>query len=119
MPDAYITLTQRMLSKSEINANKTVQQFLLEDFGMEYTDKFFENRNKLTVIGEYIDGEEVNVNFFRRSGRGDKMISIQKLGQYADAGDKVRLLSDSESDGDGTRIYIQVHRQIEAEADAA
>ena len=52
MPDAYITLTQRMLSKSEINANKTVQQFLLEDFGMEYTDKFFENRNKLTVIGE-------------------------------------------------------------------
>ena len=119
MPDAYITLTQRMLSKSEINANKTVQQFLLEDFGMDYTDKFFENRNKLTVIGEYIDGEEVNVNFFRRSGRGDKMISIQKLGQYADAGDKVRLLSNSESDGDGTRIFIQVHRPIEAEADAA
>ena len=49
MPDAYITLTQRMLSKSEINANKTVQQFLLEDFGMEYTDKFFENRNKLNT----------------------------------------------------------------------
>ena len=47
------------------------------------------------------------------------MISIQKLGQYADAGDEVRLLSDSESDGDGTRIFIQVHRPIETETDAA
>jgi hypothetical protein len=111
--DAKIKLTQRMLEKSEINANKTVKQFLLDDFGMEYTDPFFKVGNKLTVFGEYIDGEEVHVNFFRRSGRGDTMLSIQKLKQYADAGDEVRLSSDSESDGDGTRIFIQVHRPTE------
>ena len=110
--DAKIKLTERMLNKSEINANKTVKQFMWDDFGMKYTDPFFEQGNKLTVIGEYIDGEEADINFFRRSGRGDTMLSIQKLKQYADAGDEVRLSSDSESDGDGTRIFIQVHRPI-------
>ena len=89
--DAKIKLTERMLNKSEINANKTVKQFMWDDFGMKYTDPFFEVGNKLTVIGEYIDGEEADINFFRRSGRGDTMLSIQKLKQYADAGDEVRL----------------------------
>ena len=113
---AKIKLTQRMLNKTEINANKTVAQFLYEDFGMEYTDPFFKIGCKFTVIGEYIDGEEVKINFFSRSGRGDRMISIQKLKKYADAGDIVSLYSDSESDGDGTRIFIQVYRPIEEEA---
>ena len=114
--EATIKLTKRMLDKSEINANKTVQQFLSDDFGLEYTDPFFTEGSKLTVFGEYIDGEEVHVNFFRRSGRGDKMLSIQKLKQYADVGDEVNLSSDSESDGDGTHIYIQVNRSTKADA---
>ena len=112
---AKIKLTQRMLNKTEINANKTVAQFLYEDFGMEYTDPFFNIGCKLTVYGEYIDGEEVNINFYR-SKRGDKRISIQKLKKYADAGDIVSLYSDSESDGDGTRIFIQVYRPVEEDA---
>jgi hypothetical protein len=115
---ANIKLTQRMLNKSEINANKTVKQFLWDDFGMKYTDPFFEQGNKLTVIGEYIDGEEADINFFRRSGRGDTMLSIQKLKQYADAGNEIRLISDSESDGDGTRIFISVY-STGSETDAA
>ena len=109
-----------MLDKSIIDANKTVQSFLLEDFGMDYTDKFFTEvvfnaekdkweRNKFTVTGEYIDGEEANITFYRSGKRGDKRISIQKLRQYADAGNEVRLISDSESDGDGTRIFISVY----------
>ena len=105
-----------MLNKTEINANKTVAQFLYEDFGMEYTDPFFKIGCKFTVMGEYIDGEEVKINFFSRSGRGDRMISIQKLKKYADAGDIVSLYSDSESDGDGTRIFIQVYRPVEEDA---
>ena len=91
-----------MLSKTEINANKTVIAFLKEELGLDYNDKFFENRNKFTITGQYSDGEKVNVNFFRRSGRGDKMISIQKLKQYAKAGDKIRLSFNDEE----TRIYI-------------
>lgn len=120
MTDARIKLTNTMLDKSIIDANKTVQSFLLEDFGMDYTDKFFTEvvfnaekdkweRNKFTVMGEYIDGEEANITFYRSGKRGDKRISIQKLKQYADAGNQVRLISDSESDGDGTRIFISVY----------
>jgi len=120
MTDARIKLTNTMLDKSIIDANKTVQSFLLEDFGMDYTDKFFTEayfnaekdkweRNKFTVMGEYIDGEEAKITFYRSGKRGDRRISIQKLRQYADAGNEVRLISDSESDGDGTRIYISVY----------
>lgn len=120
MTDARIKLTNTMLDKSIIDANKTVQSFLLEDFGMDYTDKFFTEvvfnaekdkweRNKFTVMGEYIDGEEANITFYRSGKRGDKRISIQKLRQYADAGNEVRLISDSENDGDGTRIFISVY----------
>ena len=120
MTDARIKLTNPKLDKSIIDANKTVQSFLLEDFGMDYTDKFFTEvvfnaekdkweRNKFTVTGEYIDGEEANITFYRSGKRGDKRISIQKLKQYADDGNQVRLISDSESDGDGTRIFISVY----------
>ena len=120
MTDVRIKLTNTMLNKSIIDANKTVQSFLLEDFGMDYNEKFFTNqyfnaeknkweRNKYIVVGEYIDGEEANIIFYRSGKRGDKRISIQKLKQYADAGNEVRLISDSESDGDGTRIYISVY----------
>lgn len=111
MTEAIIKLTQRMLNKSEINANTTVKKFLADDFGMEYTDNFF-NEAKLSVEGEYADGTVAKVNFFRRSGRGDKMISIQSLKHYADAGDMVILRSNSESDGDGTEIYISVFRPV-------
>ena len=38
---ANIKLTKTMLDKSIIDANKTVQSFLYEDFGMDYSDKFF------------------------------------------------------------------------------
>jgi len=45
--EAKIKLTQRMLSKSEINANKTVRQFLLDEFDMDYTDQFSVKTNSL------------------------------------------------------------------------
>ena len=117
---AKIKLTKTMLDKSIIDANKTVQTFLYEDFGLDYTDKFFTEqyynyetdkleRNRFYVMGEYIDGEEAKITFYRSAKRGDRRISIQKLKQYADAGNEVRLISDSESDGDGTRIFISVY----------
>lgn len=129
MTDARIKLTNTMLDKSIIDANKTVQSFLLEDFGMDYSDKFFTEqfynsekdrfeRKKFTVKGEYIDGTEADITFYRSGKRGDRRISIQKLRQYADAGNEVRLISDSESDGDGTRIFISVYTSgEEASAD--
>ena len=127
--EAKIKLTKTMLDKSIIDANKSVREFLDNDFGMSYDDPFFTQewydieaertmRNAFFVVGEYIDGTEANIKFYRSAKRGDKRISIQKLKQYADAGDIVRLSSDAESLHDGLRIFIQVHRPLE-EDDAA
>ena len=124
---AKIKLTKTMLDKSIIDANKTVQKFLDEDFGMSYDEAFFTDtyfntekdkfeRNRYVVEAEYIDGTEARVTFYRSEKRGDKRISIQKLKKYADAGDIVSLYSDSESYGDGTRIFIQVYRPVEEDA---
>ena len=113
--EAKIKLTKTMLDKSIIDANKTVQQFLDHDFEMSYDDPFFVERGKLAITGEYANGERVNVRFYRTGKRGDKRISIQKLKQYAEAGDEVILTSDAESLHDGYRIHINIVRQ---EADA-
>ena len=109
--EAKIKLTKTMLDKSIIDANKTVQQFLTDDFEMSYDDPFFVERGKLAITGEYADGERVNVRFYRTGKRGDKRISIQKLKQYAKAGDEVILTSDAESLHDAYRIYINIVRQ--------
>ena len=124
--EAKIKLTKTMLDKSIIDANKSVREFLDSDFGMNYDDKFFTAewydtdkertvRNAFFVVGEYADGTEANVKFYRSAKRGDKRISIQKLKQYAEAGDEVILTSDAESLHDGYRIQINIVRQ---EADA-
>lgn len=123
--EAKIKLTKTMLDKSIIDANKSVQQFLDHDFGMNYDDPFFTNewydldaertmRNAFLVIGEYADGTEANIKFYRSAKRGDKRISIQKLKQYAEAGDEVILTSDAESLHDGIRIHINIVRQTDA-----
>ena len=126
MVEAKIKLTKTMLDKSIIDANKTVCEFLDHDFGMNYNDRFFTEewydterertmRNAFLVVGEYADGTEGDVKFYRSAKRGDKRISIQKLKQYAEAGDEVILTSDAESLHDGYRIHINIVRQ---EADA-
>lgn len=123
--EAKIKLTKTMLNKSIIDANKTVQQFLDHDFGMNYNDRFFTEewydtekertvRNAFLVVGEYADGTEGDVKFYRSAKRGDKRISIQKLKQYAEAGDEVILTSDAESLHDGYRIHINIVRQADA-----
>ena len=122
MVEAKIKLTKTMLNKSIIDANKTVCEFLDHDFGMNYNDRFFTEewydtekertvRNAFLVVGEYADGTEGDIKFYRSAKRGDKRISIQKLKQYAEAGDEVILTSDAESLHDGYRIHINIVRQ--------
>ena len=123
--EAKIKLTKTMLNKSIIDANKTVCDFLDHDFGMNYNDRFFTEewydtekertvRNAFLVVGEYADGTEGDVKFYRSAKRGDKRISIQKLKQYAEAGDEVILTSDAESLHDAYRIHINIVRQTDA-----
>ncbi len=123
--DATILITKTMLDKSIIDANISVRNFLEHDFGMNYDDKFFTAewydiekertmRNAFFVVGEYADGAEAYVKFYRSAKRGDRRISIQKLKQYAEVGDKVILTSDAESLHDGYRIHINIVREADA-----
>ena len=125
MVEAKIKLTKTMLDKSIIDANKTVCEFLDHDFGMNYNGRFFTEewydtekertmRNAFLVVGEYADGTEGDIKFYRSAKRGDKRISIQKLKQYAEVGDEVILTSDAESLHDGYRIHINIVRQTDA-----
>ncbi len=123
--EAKIKLTKTMLDKSIIDANKTVQQFLTDDFEMSYDDPYFTQqwynekanrfeRGRLTITGEYADGERVDVRFYRSGTRADKRISIQKLKQYAEAGDEV-ILTSNVKDAEGEYlIYINIVRQTDA-----
>ena len=117
--EATIKLTKTMLDKSIIDANKTVQQFIVDDFEMSYDDPYFVQqwynektqryeRGKLTVTGEYADGERVDVRFYRSGKRADKRISIQKLKQYAEAGDEVILTSNAKENEGEYLIYINI-----------
>lgn len=123
--EAKIKLTKTMIDKSIIDANKTVQQFLTDDFEMSYDDPYFiqqwynektqrYERGKLIVTGEYADGERVDVRFYRSGKRADKRISIQKLKQYAEAGDEVILTSNVEDAEGEYLIYINIVRQTDA-----
>ena len=125
--EAKIKLTKTMLDKSIIDANKTVCEFLDHDFGMNYNDRFFTEewydtekertvRNAFSVIGMYADGTEGDVKFYRSAKRGDKRISIQKLKQYAEAGDTVILTSNEWEDGGEDLIYINIIRQAATDA---
>ena len=125
MMEAKIKLTKTMLEKCIIDANKSVREFLDHDFGMSYDDPFFTKewydtdaehtvRNAFFVVGEYADGTEADVKFYRSAKRGDKRISIQKLKQFAEVGDEVILTSDAESLHDGIRIHINIVRQTDA-----
>ena len=127
MMEAKIKLTKTMLDKSIIDANKTVQQFLTDDFEMSYDDPYFTQqwynekagrfeRGKLTVTGEYADGERVDVRFYRSGKRADKRISIQKLKQYAEAGDTIVLTSNVGDRGSDAEylIHINIVRQTDA-----
>ena len=125
MVEAKIKLTKTMLDKSIIDANKTVCEFLDHDFGMNYNDRFFTEewydtekertmRNAFVVVGEYADGTEGDIKFYRSAKLGDKRISIQRLKQYAEVGDEVILTSDAESLHDAYRIHINIVREADA-----
>ena len=128
--EAKINITKTMLDKSIIDANKSVREFLTDDFGMNYDDPFFTiehvnpdtgktERSAFSVVGEYADGTEANVKFYRSAKRGDKRISIQKLKQYAEIGDEVILTSNVESVEDGISYYYRIHINIVRQTDAA
>jgi hypothetical protein len=85
---ATINITDTMLNKSIIDANKSVCE-LAKQFSFDYSEE--ESGAKHLVSGKYPDGTEAKVTFYKAKTRGDKRISITKLKHQAEAGDVVTL----------------------------
>jgi len=85
---AKINITETMLNKSIIDANKSVCE-LAKKFDFDYSEA--ECGTKHLVSGKYPDGTEAKVTFYKAKTRGDKRISITKLKHQTQAGDVVTL----------------------------
>jgi hypothetical protein len=85
---ATIQLTETMLSKSIIDANKTVCDFAQQfDFNYNKADA----GERFELVGKYKDNTKCKVSFYKAKGRGDKRISITSLKKFAKAGDTITL----------------------------
>ena len=85
---AIIRLTNTMLNKSIIDANKTVCDFA-ESFDFKYSDA--DAGDRFELVGRYKDNTKCKVSFYKAKGRGDKRISITGLKKFAEVGDTVTL----------------------------
>ena len=87
--EAKIKLTKTMLNKSIIDANKSVQQFLVEE--LEHSFDELDAGDKMPVPSLYEDNTPTTVTFYKAKGRGDKRVSIKNLRKFAEEGDTVKL----------------------------
>ena len=103
MNTALINITDTMLKKSIIDANRSVCQFA-KTFSFDYNEAECGDRQPFKA--SYPDGTPAKVTFYRAKTRGDKRISITKLKKYAKAGDNVTLVNTD--DGERIKILINV-----------
>ena len=89
---AKIKITQRMLNKSIIDANKSVVELFSRNLAHRgYVN--IDNGAKQVVRAVYDDGSgytETEIRLYRRP-RGDKLLSIKGLSKRATAGDVVTI----------------------------
>lgn len=86
---ASIKITQRMLNKSIIDANKSVVAFAKWYLPIDYDH--IENGQKVTYRGFFTDDfttQHSEIRLYKRP-RGDKLLSIKHLSKWAKAGDTV------------------------------
>ena len=85
---ARIKITQRMLNKSIIDANKSVVAFVRDCYPTLGYD-FIDNGCKNTLVAYYDDGHAytpTSIRLYRRP-RGDKLLSVQGMTVRAKASD--------------------------------
>ena len=102
---ARINITQRMLNKSIIDANKSVVAFVRNCYPTLGYD-FIENGSKKVLLAHYDDGHEytpTQIRLYRRP-RGDKLLSVEGLTRRAKAGDVMTFEHDKESN----RIIVRL-----------
>lgn len=92
MKTATIKITQRMLNKSIIDANKSVVDFVKEYLPVDYDDLEWSRVNggkpRITFSAKFTDGSPSEVRCYLRP-RGDRLLSIKNITKKAAAGDTV------------------------------
>jgi len=102
---ARINITQRMLNKSIIDANKSVVAFFRE-YQPELGYDCINNGGKNTLAAYYDDGHQytpTSIRLYRRP-RGDKLLSVQGLTKRANAGNVMTFEYDTKSN----RIIVRL-----------
>ena len=78
----------KMLNKSIIDANKSIQKFALL-FGVDF--EALKCGEKRVMEAEFVEGDPCKVTFYKAKTRGDRRVSITKLKANAEAGDLIAL----------------------------
>ena len=84
--EAKIVITQRMLNKSIIDANKSVVDFAKKYLTTTFDD--LENGDKTTVPAVFEDDTATEIRLYRRP-RGDKLMSIKDIKKHVSVGDTI------------------------------
>ena len=110
--EARIKLTKRMLTKSIMDANKSVQALADE---IDYSYNQIANGDKVTIDALYEDDTPTEVRLYRRP-RGDRLLSVKNLRKFASEGDTLGLRSDVTINDDMTfEIRVLVYKVDETE----
>ena len=111
--EARIKLTKRMLTKSIMDANKSVQR--LADY-IDYSYNQIANGEKVIIDALYEDDTPTEVRLYRRP-RGDRLLSVKNLRKFASEGDTVGLRSEITVNDDMTfEIRVLVYKVDETQA---
>tara|TARA_R100001591_G_scaffold35351_1_gene46987 strand:- start:447 stop:830 length:384 start_codon:yes stop_codon:yes gene_type:complete len=114
--EARIKLTKRMLTKSIMDANKTVQALADE---IDYSYNNIANGDKVVIDALYEDDTPTEVRLYRRP-RGDRLLSVKNLRKFASEGDTLGLRPEVVVTDDMTfEIRVLVYKVDDDETNAA
>jgi hypothetical protein len=100
-----IKLTQRMLNKSIIDANKSIVAFAKEYLPVDY--EHIENGAKVVFQAIFDDDTPSQLRLYRRP-RGDRLLSIQGITKKGAVGDTVTIVHES-GDIAGKNYYVRIN----------
>ena len=110
--EARVKLTKRMLTKSIIDANKSVQKLADE---INYSYNQIANGDKVIIDALYEDDTPTEVRLYRRP-RGARLLSVKTLRKFASEGDTLGLRSDVTINDDMTfEVRVLVYKVDETE----
>ena len=108
---ATIKITQRMLNKSIIDANKSVVDFVKECLPIDYDDLLYNLKAglkpRIQYRSMYTDGSDTEVRLYLRP-RGDKLLSIKHISKKVTAGDTVTFTSITGEASSNNNYYVCV-----------